>query len=274
MRLTIFLFVLLTRFCFAQDFIVKQVSVEEVGWKRVALLNGAYGRGYNELTMATIGGSNSPYVTKISWFKGWSNYGNLNIESVSNSGYWSEARITFDGTFGYLEVNFTAPVDLLRVSIDQRTWSGGDVLNGPLPNGGGNVITSAKFGRLNYGENDLYLSYSGKVGIGTTTPDAALTVNGMIHTSEVKVDLNGLVAPDYVFSENYNIKSLEEVEHYIKENRHLPNIPSAKEMQEEGVNLKAMNLKLLEKIEELTLHVIALKKTIDKQEERIKDLEK
>ncbi|UGU17910.1 tail fiber protein [Sinomicrobium kalidii] len=104
--------------------------------------------------------------------------------------------------------------------------------------------------------------FSGKVGIGTDLPDAKLTVNGDIHTKEVKVDLNGAVAPDYVFKEGYELRSLEEVQAHIQEKGHLPGIPSAKEMGEEGINLKEMNLKLLEKVEELTLYVISLKEEV------------
>ncbi|MEL4309120.1 hypothetical protein [Joostella sp. CR20] len=102
----------------------------------------------------------------------------------------------------------------------------------------------------------------GNVGIGTTTPDAKLTVKGNIHTQEIKVDLAGAVAPDYVFNDDYRLKTLEEVEAHIKENGHLPNIPSAKAMEEEGINLKEMNLKLLEKIEELMLYTIEQQKMI------------
>lgn len=96
----------------------------------------------------------------------------------------------------------------------------------------------------------------GNVGIGTTNPDSKLTVAGDIHAQELKLDLNGSVAPDYVFKENYNLKSLEEVEAFINNKGHLPNIPSGKEMEEQGINLKDLNLKLLEKIEELTLYAI------------------
>ena len=113
----------------------------------------------------------------------------------------------------------------------------------------------------------LRILHSGNVGIGTATPDAKLAVNGDIHTREVKVDLDGAVAPDYVFRENYDLRPLEEVQHYIQQHGHLPNIPSAKEMEENGLLLKEMNLKLLEKIEELTLYIL-------QQEERIKALEK
>ncbi|ELR68761.1 hypothetical protein C900_05857 [Fulvivirga imtechensis AK7] len=114
----------------------------------------------------------------------------------------------------------------------------------------------------------------GNVGIGTTTPDALLTVKGQIHTQEVKVDLNGAVAPDYVFSETYQLKSLEDVKSYIQANSHLPNIPSAKEMEENGIELKEMNLKLLEKVEELTLHLIQQYEVNKDQEKEIEELKR
>lgn len=102
----------------------------------------------------------------------------------------------------------------------------------------------------------------GNVGIGTTSPDSKLTVKGDIHTNEVKVDLLGAVAPDYVFANNYYLKPLKEVENYIAKEKHLPNIPSAKDMETEGILLKELNLKLLEKIEELTLYTIQQEKEI------------
>ncbi len=117
-------------------------------------------------------------------------------------------------------------------------------------------------------------TFNGSVGIGTTNPDAKLTVKGKIHTQEVKVDLAGSIAPDYVFLEDYNLKTLEEVSKHISEKGHLPNIPSAKEMEKEGINLKEMNLKLLEKIEELTLYTIAQEKELKIQKEEIEDLKK
>ncbi len=103
---------------------------------------------------------------------------------------------------------------------------------------------------------------NGSLGIGTTNPDAKLAVKGNIHTNEVKVDLLGAIAPDYVFYKDYDLKSLKAVEDYIASEGHLPNIPSAKEMEADGIKLKEMNLKLLEKIEELTLYTIEQEKEI------------
>ncbi|MBW1296612.1 tail fiber protein [Aquimarina litoralis] len=115
----------------------------------------------------------------------------------------------------------------------------------------------------------LGIHQNGNVGIGTTNPDAKLTVKGDIHTQEVKVDLNGAVAPDYVFLEDYDLKSIEDVEAYINDQGHLPNIPSAAEMEKNGIELKQMNLQLLEKIEELTLYTIAQEKELKEAKNKL-----
>ncbi|MDY8138918.1 tail fiber protein [Aquimarina sp. 2201CG5-10] len=105
---------------------------------------------------------------------------------------------------------------------------------------------------------------TGNVGIGTTTPDSKLTVKGKIHAEEIKIDLS-VPVPDYVFLKDYDLKSIGDVEAYIQQEGHLPNIPSAKEMEANGVELGIMNMKLLEKIEELTLYTIAQEKQLEQQ---------
>jgi hypothetical protein len=108
---------------------------------------------------------------------------------------------------------------------------------------------------------------NGNVGVGTVNPDSKLTVAGNIHAQEVKVTARAGEVPDYVFANDYKLKSLEEVERYIKQNSHLPEIPSAKEIEKNGLMLAEMNLSLLKKMEEMTLYMI-------EQNKRIKDLEK
>lgn len=105
----------------------------------------------------------------------------------------------------------------------------------------------------------------GNVGIGTSNPSERLSVNGRIRAREIKVDNQNW--PDYVFDKTYELKSLKEIEKFIKEKKHLPGVPSAKEVHEQGVSLGEMNAILLRKIEELTLHVIALKKENEKTKE-------
>ena len=113
----------------------------------------------------------------------------------------------------------------------------------------------------------------GNVGIGGN-PTAAykLAVEGHIGAREVNV--TNSVWPDYVFMETYHLPTLTELEQFIKENHHLPDIPSANEVNENGVDLGSMNGLLLEKIEQLMLYTIAQQKEIEEKENRVKALEK
>jgi hypothetical protein len=115
----------------------------------------------------------------------------------------------------------------------------------------------------------LTIRQNGKVGVGTTSPDYKLDVIGTIRAQEVKVDMNGA---DFVFEEDYNLRPIEEVEQFVKERKHLPEIATAKEMQEKGVNQSEMNQQLLQKIEELTLYMIEQNKVNLKQQQIIEEL--
>jgi hypothetical protein len=79
-----------------------------------------------------------------------------------------------------------------------------------------------------------------------------------------------LPTPDYVFEKDYKLRSLKEVEAYITNNRHLPEVPSAESIENKGANLVDMNLTLLKKVEELTLYVIQQQKEIEALKEKIK----
>jgi hypothetical protein len=112
---------------------------------------------------------------------------------------------------------------------------------------------------------------NGNVGIGTTDPGSfKLAVNGKTWSTEVQVAVNR--PPDYVFEPTYDLKPLAEIETYIKENKHLPEVPSATEMEKNGVQLGEMNMLLLKKVEELTLYVIELKKRDEAQQKEIEQL--
>lgn len=95
-----------------------------------------------------------------------------------------------------------------------------------------------------------------------TTNNAVLVVDGVIHAKEVKVDLTADLA-DYVFNSDYSLMPLHKVEAFVKENKHLPAIPSAAEVKEKGLSMGEMQNKLLQKIEELTLYVIELEKRVN-----------
>ncbi|WP_437921172.1 hypothetical protein [Sphingobacterium sp. LRF_L2] len=104
---------------------------------------------------------------------------------------------------------------------------------------------------------------NGNLGIGTTNPTEKLAVNGNIRAKEIKVEAANW--PDYVFEENYDLPSLQSVYAFIKENKHLPGVPSAARVAEQGISLGETNALLLQKIEELTLHLIEKDKEIEKQ---------
>lgn len=126
---------------------------------------------------------------------------------------------------------------------------------------------------INSAKNGFLIKSNGNFGIGTANPDMKLTVKGNIHAEEVKIDLN-VPAPDYVFKSNYKLRSIEEVESFIKKYSHLPEIPSAKEFAKNGVMQAKMDMSLLKKIEELTLYTIEQEKKLKKQEKKINALEK
>ena len=115
----------------------------------------------------------------------------------------------------------------------------------------------------------MIVSASGNVGIGTMSPAHKLAVNGTIKTKEVIVETTGWA--DHVFADDYRLAPLAEVEAHIREKKHLPGVPSAATVAEQGISLGEMQAKLLEKIEELTLHAIEREKRYRELEQVVRD---
>jgi hypothetical protein len=119
--------------------------------------------------------------------------------------------------------------------------------------------------------SDKSANFEGKVTIGTeSTGSHRLAVEGSIGAREIKVEANGW--SDFVFKKDYNLPTLIEVEKHINEKGHLKDIPSAKEVEKNGIFLGEMDSKLLQKIEELTLYTIAQEKKINNLEKDNKSL--
>jgi hypothetical protein len=114
---------------------------------------------------------------------------------------------------------------------------------------------------INWGTPKMYINRLGQIGIGTTSVPSGYTmaVDGKVIMEEARVAVSSNWS-DFVFDQDYDLPTLQEVETYIDQNGHLPDIPSTEEVEENGISLGEMDAKLLQKIEELMLYVIELKK--------------
>ena len=111
-----------------------------------------------------------------------------------------------------------------------------------------------------------------KIGVASTPPGYRFSVDGKAIMEEVNVKLSENW-PDYVFAEDYDLPTLESIQNYIQENKHLPEVPSAEEMESNGIDLGVMNMLLLKKVEELTLYLIEQNERNDRQNQKINKLE-
>ncbi len=121
----------------------------------------------------------------------------------------------------------------------------------------------------------IYVDSNGNVGIGATTQTVAtaLSVNGTVEAREFNLTDTSVSWPDYVFKEAYYLKPLEEVEKFTILNMRLPGVPSETEIAENGINIGEITAIQMEKIEELTLYMIALQKENKALSDRVQSLE-
>jgi len=169
----------------------------------------------------------------------------------SNGGYGDESAVRFASSGG----NKAG----IRNTLNTDSW------------GSGNIIFETLNPSNSFGER-MRVSSNGNVGIGTTTPSEKLSVNGNIRSQKMIVTQSGW--PDYVFTSAFKLKPLSEVAKFIEQHKHLPGVPSAKEVEEKGVDVGATEALLLKKMEEMTLYIINQQKDIRKLEGQVKDLQK
>lgn len=166
----------------------------------------------------------------------------------------------------YLQITTTDDISISAYNFSSKR---GEILGTLSLNG--QLLNFNAFCNFNYG-----MTVAGKITchdeIEVTKVTASNMNVGELNAKDVKVELNN--AADYVFEENYNLKSLNEVESYVKANKHLPGVPSAAEIAKNGMSVSEMSNLFLEKIEELTLHMIQLQKENEALKAKVEALEK
>lgn len=191
---------------------------------------------------------------------------------IGVSGFTNPTHIT-SGTI-WTEYTFTVTATATTAVIRLYTGSGsqgsvGDVLYidsvSIMPQ------SSSNEGAV-WSESDGVASYMGEVAVGTSKVPSGykLAVEGKIRAREIRVDQD--TWPDYVFDKEYELLTLEEVQKHIAEKGHLPNIPSAQEVEKNGVGLGEMDRLLLEKIEQLTLYILEQQRQLETQKVQISQL--
>lgn len=167
-----------------------------------------------------------------------------------------------------VHINSNTTGDTLKISNSTSGHAKTDGLN-IYNNGNEAFITNLENSNLNFGTNNtniVKITPGGAMVVGTTTTPTGykLYVEQGILTEKVKVAIKTSANwADYVFSDEYQLQPLSQVEQYIREHKHLPGIPSTHDVMETGLDLGSMDAKLLEKVEELTLHMIRLEKEIN-----------
>ncbi|MCX2680624.1 hypothetical protein OOZ15_11785 [Galbibacter sp. EGI 63066] len=196
---------------------------------------------------------------------------NNSLNIVKESMLPNEGSI-IEGEWGnYILTNNTTSRNV-RIGVSNNGYTRGEIEIENNNSPGADIIfkTSNSSGGT---QQRMIVKSDGSIGIGTnTTGPHKLAVEGSIGAREVKIQASGW--SDFVFENDYSLPTLEEVELHIQEKGHLKDIPSAKEVKENGVYLGEMDAKLLQKIEELMLYTIQQQKIIEYQEEAIKELRK
>ena len=199
---------------------------------------------------------------------------------------WGFAQNTFPSS-GNVGIGTSTPDFPLEVEVPDNTngiilgnSTGAKFFMKVNATGGGQL-----FVRNTGGADRIFLNANGQsffmntVGIGLNPVNNVngykLAVNGLIGSKEVQIENTSAIWPDYVFDEEYNLMSLEETKYFIEANKHLPNVPSAKEIETQGGSkVGETDVILLQKIEEITLHLIEQNEKIKELQSQVKALQK
>ncbi len=229
------------------------------------------GTGYTALSATTTGINNTGDGSAALFLNTTGSYNtamgiqasNFNTTGSNNTTIGAEAMLYNISGSNNIALGYWAGSSL--TSGDNNIFIGSSV----QPNISVTASNQLNIGNWIYGSN-------GNIGIGITTVPAGykLAVAGNIITEKIKVKLQSAGWPDYVFHHQYQILSLNDLEKYIQQNKHLPDVPSASEVEKDGLDLGDNQSILLKKIEELTLYVIEINKKVEKLSEENELLKK
>lgn len=211
-------------------------------------------------------------------------YSNGGVQQKQQAGYnsqaampvfqnvWTEAASGISYALGNVGIGTVTPAYKLHVMGEIYTSNGIRFADGTVQTTAASASSATSAPLSLWMTNGSNISFSqGNVGIGTSNPGQyKLAVEGIVGARKVVVTQQQWA--DYVFADGYELKSLEFVEKAIKRQKHLPGVPSSKDVAEQGLDIGNMQSKLLEKIEELTLYVIDLNKVNQKQSAEIEKL--
>ncbi|MBC8054694.1 MAG: hypothetical protein H7Y13_16680 [Sphingobacteriaceae bacterium] len=247
------------------------------------------------ITMFTAGDTNRSdfyyldnTTLQIGFVADYNNGGGLSIKAGGNLGVGvlvPTARLHLKaGTDAIAPFKFTAGSNLSTPQSGAMEWDGSKLYQTDNAGNRNTIAYLSDLSATTINESNLVhrtldesiagtKTFSGNVGIGTTNPGTyQLAVKGTIKTQAIKVDPSNW--SDYVFYDSYKLPSLKDVEKYIKEKQHLPDIPSEADVKKNGIELGEMNSLLLKKIEELTLYMIEKDKQLERANEKIDALAK
>lgn len=183
--------------------------------------------------------------------------------------------VPYGGSPGGYNIDFHTWRDVVQDQIGARIRAeriNNFVPNSALVQGMDLVFSTSSGGTQADLKERMRIKNNGQVAIGTDNPsDYKLAVGGVIGAQRLKVTMTGW--SDFVFHPSYNLISLQALQQFIRDNGHLPGIPTEREVLANGVDVGEMNKLLLQKVEELTLYLLEVNKKVEQQQERIKQLE-